>query len=170
MVSLLQTPKHCKRSQTTTPPIITKPTKQSRQQASYGKQFQHLPFQIVFNHVLWTHLTLHNLFLDPHTRRVTPWTCFILVFQWLILKFVMLPFLMWFLTLPKSYHSLRFSRCFNSSTARTFSDVYTSTQTPNAVKALWWIGWYFLTVSDTLDSIALLRLQRSKVMKKVQPK
>ena len=27
-------------------------------------------------------------------------------------------------TLPKSYHSLRFSRCFNSSTARTFNDMY----------------------------------------------
>lgn len=167
-MSLLQTPIHCKRSQTTTPPLLPNQQSSLDNKQAMASSLNLYYFKIVFNHVFWTHL-----FLDPHTRRVTPWTCFILVFQWLILTFVMLLFLMWFLTLcwlalsPNLIIHCVLSRCLNSSTARTFSDVYISTQTPNAVKALWWIGWYFLTVTDTLDSTALMRLQRSKVMREV---
>lgn len=39
-------------------------------------------------------------------------------------------------TLPKSYHSPLYFRCSNSSTAKSFNDVYLSTQIPTAVNVL----------------------------------
>ncbi|XP_058653551.1 uncharacterized protein LOC131553157 [Onychostoma macrolepis] len=79
-------------------------------------------------------------------------------------------------TLPKSYHPPRYFRCFNSSTAKSFNDVYISTLIPTAVNVLSssvhpdeLVELLNSTCTSTLDSVAPLRLQRSKMMKKAQP-
>ncbi len=69
-----------------------------------------------------------------------------------------------------------YSRCFNSFTAKSFNNVYLSTQIPTAVNVLSscvhpgeLVDLFNSTCTSTLDSVAPLRVQISKVMKKVQP-
>lgn len=95
---------------------------------------------------------------------------FLIIVQWFLT--------LYWLLLSTNLSFTMFSRCFYSSSASTFNDVYLSTQTPNVINVLsscvypdelFDLFTSRPTCTATLDLIDPLRLQRSMEKKKDQP-